>query len=68
MTACMGRAGELGAMGSVGFMGRLGRITAGAKYWEGAGRGGTFAPGMSDRFGGRLSSPARGVIAGMTGN
>lgn len=30
--------------------------------------GGTFAAGISERFGGRLSSPARGVIAGMTGN
>ena len=64
----MGRAGELGAMGSAGFMGRLGKMTAGAKYCEGAGMGGTFAAGISERFGGRLSSPARGVSAGMTGN
>jgi len=68
LRACMGRAGELGAMGSAGFMGRLGKMTAGAKYCEGAGMGGTFAAGISERFGGRLSSPARGVSAGMTGN
>lgn len=68
LTACMGRAGEFDVSGRAGFMGKLGKITAGGKYWEGAGIGGAFAAGISDKFGGWLSSPARGVTAGMTGN